>query len=220
MSTSKLIKNKILKSKGSFFANDNISEFVGKNDLDNLSIELQEAISKVLDVLIIDTQNDHNTKETAKRVAKMYLEEVFVGRYTPMPKITQFPNTKNLDEIYTLGPITIRSTCSHHMVPITGKAWIGVLPSDKLIGISKFVRLTNWIMNRLQIQEESTIQLADLIEKLIKPRALGVIVEATHNCMTVRGVKENETKMTTSVMRGLFRDGSSARTEFLKLIGK
>jgi GTP cyclohydrolase I len=135
-----------------------------------------------------------------------------------MPKITEFPNAKELDQIYTLGPITIRSCCSHHLVPITGRAWIGVLPSDKVIGISKFVRLTNWIMARPQIQEESTVQLADLIEEIIKPKGLAVVVEATHNCMTWRGVEESNTAMTTSVMRGVFLDDACARNEFFGLI--
>ena len=135
-----------------------------------------------------------------------------------MPKITDFPNAKQLNQIYTLGPITIRSACSHHMVPITGRAWIGILPSDRVIGISKFVRLTEWVMARPQIQEEATVQLADIIESMIKPQGLAVVVEATHNCMTWRGVRENDTKMTTSVMRGVFLDSSDARAEFFRLI--
>jgi GTP cyclohydrolase I len=148
----------------------------------------------------------------------MYIKEVFAGRYQPMPKITEFPNAKHLDEIYTLGPITIRSACSHHLVHITGRAWIGVLPSDNVIGISKFVRLTNWIMARPQIQEESTVQLADIIEEMIKPKGLAVVVEATHQCMTWRGVRESETKMTTSVMRGVFLNKPECRAEFFRLI--
>ena len=212
------LKHRINLSGKSYFANDNISEFVKDGDLDELVFEVAEKIEAVLDTLCIDTKNDHNTRGTAVRVAKMYIKEVFAGRYQPMPEITDFPNAKHLDEIYTLGPITVRSACSHHLVPIVGRCWIGVIPSDRVIGISKFVRLANWVMSRPQIQEEATVQLADLIEDLIKPKAIAVVVEATHLCMTWRGVRENETKMTTSVVRGIFRDNPSAKAEFFGLI--
>ncbi len=218
MKKSDEIKEKIKNNGGTYFANDNISDYVNKNDIQDLQNEVEVKMQEVLEALVIDTQNDHNTKETAKRVSKMFMQEVFKGRYEPMPSVTEFPNAKNLDEIYTLGPITIRSACSHHMVPITGRAWIGVLPNNRLIGISKFVRLTNWVMGRPQIQEESTVQLADLIEKLIEPKGLAVVVEATHNCMTWRGVKESDTVMKTSVVRGFFKENSDARSEFFRLI--
>jgi len=215
---SKMIKGKIKLANGSFFANDNISEYLNDYDLKEIESNVQAAIINLLDALIIDTENDHNTKETAKRVAKMYVQEVFKGRYLPPPKITDFPNAKNLDQIYTIGPISVRSACSHHLVPIVGQAWIGVIPSDRVIGISKFNRLTDWVMSRPQIQEESTVQLADEIEKRIKPKALAVIVKSTHMCMTWRGVKENNSSMTTSVMRGLFRNDAAAKEEFLAII--
>ena len=169
------IKNRIKANNGSFHANDNISEYLMAGELESLQKELEKNIQDVLDTLIIDTDNDHNTNETSKRVAKMYLQEIYAGRYLPIPKITEFPNAKHLDELYTLGPITIRSTCSHHLVPITGRAWIGIVPSDRVIGISKFVRLTNWVLARPQIQEEATVQLADIIESLIKPKGMGVV---------------------------------------------
>jgi len=215
---SKMIKGKIKLANGSFFANDNISEYLNDYDLKEIESNVQAAIINLLDALIIDTENDHNTKETAKRVAKMYVQEVFKGRYLPPPKITDFPNAKNLDQIYTIGPISVRSACSHHLVPIIGQAWIGVIPSDRVIGISKFNRLTDWVMSRPQIQEESTVQLADEIEKRIKPKALAVIVKSTHMCMTWRGVKDNNSSMTTSVMRGLFRNDAAAKEEFLAII--
>lgn len=218
MSASQSIKNRIREGDGTFFANDNISQFLIEGDIERLQEEVQEKVQALLDSLVIDTANDHNTKDTAKRIAKMYLREVFAGRYETMPTVTEFPNAKHLDEIYTLGPISIRSACSHHMVPITGRAWIGVLPSDRVIGISKFVRLCNWVMARPQIQEEATVQLADLIEQMIQPKGLAVVIEATHQCMTWRGVKESETKMTSSIMRGVFRTDANARSEFLKLI--
>ena len=212
------IKSRIQMAGASFHANDNISRFIQHGELDLLQVEVEQKIQAVLEALVIDVANDHNTKETAKRVAKMYLKEVFSGRYIEPPKITEFPNAKQLDQIYTLGPITIRSACSHHLVPITGRCWIGILPSNRVIGISKFVRLVNWIMARPQIQEEATVQLADVIERLIHPLGLAVVIEATHQCMTWRGVKESETKMSTSVMRGAFREESETRAEFFRLI--
>jgi len=220
MSISEVIRKRIKECQADFYANDNISEFVTDHELDLLQDEVAEKVSGLLESLVIDTDNDHNTKDTAKRVAKMYIKEVFKGRYVSMPKVTDFPNAKNLDQIYTIGPITVRSACSHHLVPILGKCWIGVLPSDRVIGISKFVRLCEWVMARPQIQEEATVQLADIIEKMIKPLGIAVVVEATHECMTWRGVKENDISMTTSVMRGAFREEPEARSEFLMLIGK
>ena len=218
MKISDSIRQRIISGKGTYLANDNISEYVTEKDLEMLQEEVAFNMEGVLQSLVIDTENDHNTKETAQRIAKMFIREVFKGRYQPMPKITDFPNAKQLNQIYTLGPITIRSACSHHMVPITGRAWIGILPSDRVIGISKFVRLTEWVMARPQIQEEATVQLADIIESMIKPQGLAVVVEATHNCMTWRGVRESDTKMTTSVMRGVFLDKPECRAEFFRLI--
>lgn len=215
---SESIINRIRQDGGSFHANDNISKYLQANEIEHLQVEVEEKVKALLQTLVIDTENDHNTQETAKRIAKMYLREVFAGRYDPQPKITDFPNAKSLDQVYTLGPITVRSACSHHMVPITGRCWIGILPSDRVIGISKFVRLANWVLARPQIQEEATVQLADIIEQLIKPKGLAVVIEATHQCMTWRGVKESETKMNTSVMRGAFREEAETRAEFFRLI--
>lgn len=218
MSMSESIISRIKQDNGSFFANDNISQYLQANEIELLQTEVEEKVKALLQSLVIDIENDHNTQETAKRIAKMYLKEVFAGRYDAQPKVTDFPNVKNLDQVYTLGPITVRSACSHHMVPITGRAWVGILPSDRVIGISKFVRLANWVLARPQIQEEATVQLADLIQDLINPRGLAVVIEATHQCMTWRGVKESETKMSTSVMRGAFRDEPETRAEFFRLI--
>ena len=218
MSMSESIINRIKQDNGSFHANDNNSKYLQAGEIEHLQAEVEEKVKSLLQALVIDTENDHNTQETAKRIAKMYLKEVFAGRYDAQPKITDFPNAKSLDQVYTLGPITVRSACSHHMVPITGRCWIGILPSDRVIGISKFVRLANWVLARPQIQEEATVQLADIIEDLIKPKGLAVVIEATHQCMTWRGVKESETKMNTSVMRGAFREESETRAEFFRLI--
>jgi GTP cyclohydrolase I len=148
----------------------------------------------------------------------MYCREIFWGRFSPRPKITEFPNAKNLDEIYTLGPIQVRSACSHHFCPIMGKLWVGVIPSDKVIGISKFVRLSDWVMARPHIQEEAAIMVADTIEDLIKPKGLAFVIKAQHMCMTWRGVKEPETKIVNSIVRGSFRQDPSMKKEFFDLI--
>lgn len=218
MKTATAIAERIRSAGGSFFANDNIAHHLEPGELEALERELVDTMGSVLRGLVIDTENDHNTQETAKRIAKMYVREVFRGRYQPMPSVTDFPNAKHLDEVYTIGPITVRSGCSHHMVPIMGKAWVGVLPSERVIGISKFIRLVEWIMARPQIQEEATVQVADLIERLINPKGLAIVVRAQHQCMTWRGVRETDTSMTTSVMRGVFLTNPAARSEFLKLI--
>jgi GTP cyclohydrolase I len=182
---------------------------------------LSKRASHFLRGLVIDIDNDHNTKGTADRIAKMYLQEVFKGRYLPAPKVTDFPNAKGLDEVYTIGPITIRSACSHHFVPIIGRCWIGIIPGDRVIGISKFNRIVDWIASRPQIQEEMAMQIANYIEEQIQPKGLAVIIEATHMCMTWRGVKEPmESMMKNSIMRGVFRDKPEARAEFMALVSK
>jgi GTP cyclohydrolase IA len=201
-----------------FKANDTIADHIALSERDTLRDGVKAAVQNLLDALVIDTVHDHNTVGTAERVARMYVDEVFRGRYHPRPKVTDFPNAKGLDEVYTVGPITVRSACSHHLVPIVGNAWVGVIPGERVIGLSKFNRLTEWVMARPQIQEEAAIQLADEIEALIKPKALAVVIKASHMCMTWRGVREASTSMTTSVMRGLFREDPAARTECMRMM--
>jgi GTP cyclohydrolase I len=212
------IKERMIKAGVPFFANDNISKYLEDGDLEKIQANVEVAMQGVLDALLIDTTNDHNTIETAKRVAKMYVREVFKGRYLPRPAVTDFPNAKQLDEMYTVGPITVRSACSHHLVPILGMAWIGVIPGERVIGLSKFNRLTEWVMARPHIQEEAAVMLADEIEGLIKPKGLAVVIRAAHQCISWRGVRESATSMNTSVMRGLLMDNDKARNEFLMTI--
>jgi GTP cyclohydrolase I len=219
---SEVIRERINKSRKKadrrFFANDNISQFLEPGDLERLTEELTLKMEGVLDTLVIDRFNDHNSEGTAARVAKMFINELYAGRYQPMPRVTDFPNVSNLDQVYCVGPVHINSACSHHMVPIVGKAWIGVFPSNRVIGLSKFHRLANWINRRPQIQEESTNQLADVIEAAIKPQGLAVLVKARHFCCGMRGVMDPDTWMTTSVMRGAFRDSETMKREFLQLV--
>jgi GTP cyclohydrolase I len=173
----------------------------------------------LLDALVIDTENDHNTEGTARRVAKMFIDEVFSGRYCAAPSITSFPNVSRLNELMIVGPITVRSACSHHLCPIMGKIWIGVLPNAdaELIGLSKFARLCDWIMSRPQIQEEAVIMLADELEPRIRPDGLAVVMEADHFCMHWRGIKDGQPVMTTSIMRGAFLKNDALRREFFEL---
>jgi len=175
-------------------------------------------VDKLLEALVIDTNRDHNTRDTARRIAKMYVTEVFSGRYTNAPVQTEFPNTKRLGEICTLGPISVRSACSHHLVPVMGKLWFGVIPGERIMGISKFSRLANWVMSRPHIQEESVVILADELERRLAPRGLAIMMRAQHMCMTWRGVREEGTSMVSSVMRGTFLDDLKTRDEFMKII--
>jgi GTP cyclohydrolase I len=217
-STSDTIRQRLLAAGAPFLANDNIAAHVEPGDLEALEAEVAEKVEALLRTLVIDVDNDHNTRGTAERVARMYLNEVFKGRYQHPPKITDFPNAKDLDQVYSVGPITVRSACSHHLVPILGKCWIGVKPSDRVIGLSKFNRLAEWVFSRPHIQEEAVMILADEIERLVKPVGLIVIVKAQHYCMKWRGVREPETSMVTSVVRGEFRDKPHMKAEFLQLI--
>jgi GTP cyclohydrolase I len=218
-SISSTIRNRMVMARAPFFANDSIWQYLEPHDLPLLEEEVVGKVEDLLSSLVIDTINDHNTVGTARRVAKMFIRETFSGRYFPPPSITDFPNVKKLDEIVTTGPVAIRSTCSHHMAPIYGKCWIGVIYDQRLIGLSKFNRVVDWVFSRPQIQEEATVQLADFLEAVIAPKGLAIIVEATHTCMTQRGVKAHgDSLMKTSVMRGIFRDNPAARAEFMGLI--
>ena len=203
-----------------FNANDNIASFIRPGELEGLLDEVEEKMKGVLSAMVIDTERDHNTGDTARRVAKMYLNEVFRGRYVQAPEITEFPNAERLNELMIVGPITVRSACSHHLCPVIGKVWIGVLPNEhtNVIGLSKYARLAEWVMGRPQIQEEAVIQLADLIQEKTQPDGLAIVMEASHFCMGWRGVKDLDSKMINSVMRGSFLKDGNLRREFLALI--
>jgi len=214
------IRERIERAKQRFHANDNIAAFLAPGDLDALLDEVTSKMEAVLESLVIDTASDHNTKDTARRVAKMYLFEVFRGRYLAPPPVTEFPNAAYLNELMIVGPITVRSACSHHFCPIMGRLWIGLMPNEhsNLIGLSKYSRLAEWIMCRPQIQEEAITQLADVLMNKVTPDGLAVVMEADHFCMHWRGVKDASTKMINSVMRGSFLKDATLRREFLSLI--
>ena len=214
------IRERIQAARKRYHANDNIAEFIEPGELAALLDEVQIKMQGVLDSLVIDTEHDHNTSDTARRVAKMYLNEVFRGRYVGAPEITEFPNAEHLNELMIVGPITVRSACSHHFCPVIGQIWIGVLPNEhtNVIGLSKYARLAEWVMGRPQIQEEAVVQLADLIQLKTQPDGLAIVMKATHYCMAWRGVKDMDSRMINSVMRGSFLKDPNLRREFLSLI--
>jgi GTP cyclohydrolase IA len=214
------IRERLLAARKRFHANDNIAEFIQPGELELMLDEVEVQMKGVLNSLVIDTEHDHNTDNTARRVAKMYVNEVFRGRYVPAPTITEFPNVGHLNELMIVGPITVRSACSHHFCPVIGRIWIGVMPNEhtNVIGLSKYARLAEWIMGRPQIQEEAVVQLADLIQEKTQPDGLAIVMEASHYCMAWRGVKDMDSKMINSVMRGVFLKDPNLRREFLSLI--
>ena len=214
------IRERLQAARKRFNANDNIAEFIEPGELALLLDEVEVKMQGVLDSLVINTESDHNTQNTARRVAKMYVNEVFNGRYVPPPAITEFPNAEHLNELMIVGPLTVRSACSHHFCPVMGKIWIGVMPNEhtNVIGLSKYARLVDWIMGRPQIQEEAVVQLADQIMEMTQPDGLAIVMEASHFCMSWRGVRELDSKMLNSVMRGVFLKDANLRREFLSLI--
>ncbi len=214
------IRNRLRKKRLQFLANDNIAAAIEPGELEELQEEVATKMRAVLESLVIDVDNDHNTQDTARRVAKMYLNEVFRGRYSVAPSVTEFPNASGLSELMIVGPITVRSACSHHFCPIMGRIWVGVMPNQhsNLIGLSKYARLAEWIMSRPQIQEEAISQLADVFTEMVKPDGLALVMEADHFCMHWRGVKDTGAKMINSVMRGSFLKNAALRREFLALI--
>lgn len=219
---SERIRSRIRKAQQRFHANDNIAAFIEPGEMDELLREVQDKLKGVLESLVIDTESDHNTQDTARRVAKMYLNEIFKGRYVAAPAVTEFPNVEHLSELMIVGPVTVRSACSHHLCPIIGKLWIGIMPNQhsNLIGLSKYARLAEWVMSRPQIQEEAVTQLADLLQEKMSPDGLAIVMEADHFCMHWRGVKDMDSKMINSVMRGSFLKDAALRREFLSLLNQ
>jgi GTP cyclohydrolase I len=217
---SERIRSRLIAARQRYHANDNISAFIENGEVNELHAEVTGHVRELLKALVIDIESDHNTADTAKRIAHMFIDEVFHGRYEPAPTITTFPNVAQLNELMIIGPIKVRSTCSHHLCPILGKVWIGVHPnaSSDLMGLSKYARLCDWIMSRPQIQEEAVVMLADELERRIKPDGLAVFMQASHFCMGWRGVKDDGALMKNSIMRGSFIGNTALRHEFLSLM--
>ena len=220
MPASDRIRYRLISAGHRYHANDNIADFIEDGELDELQDEVQARLQEVLHALVIDTDSDHNTRGTARRVAKMFVREVFAGRYAPAPAVTAFPNVSQLNELMIVGPLKVRSACSHHLCPILGQVWIGILPNatSDLIGLSKYARLAEWVLGRPQIQEEAVVMLADALERRIRPDGLAVVMQASHFCMHWRGVKDDGALMRNSVMRGAFLKDAALRREFLSLL--
>lgn len=176
-------------------------------------------IEELFDILRIDHQNDHNTRETPQRVAKMFVEEILQGRYSAPPRITEFDNAQAYDQLIVTGPIELRSMCAHHLMPIYGQAYIGILPAadGKIIGLSKYDRIVDYFASRLQIQEELVKQIGQYIMDMTEPRGLAVRVSAVHMCKTQRGVRaSHRSRMVNTYYWGELATSAESKSEFLQ----
>lgn len=202
-----------------FDANGN--QVISETERNEIIKQLTLKYNEIFEILRIDSK-DPNSEDTPYRISKMMVNELLIGRFTEPPSNTVFPNRKNVDELIISDGIKVMSMCSHHWQPISGECHIGYIPDKNVIGLSKLTRIVDWFSRRGQIQEELGEQIADYIEELLKPKALGVIIKAKHFCMIARGVKasERDSEMITSVMRGYLRSNDKLRNEFLKLINR
>lgn len=214
--TSNKIKDKLKQAGKRFWAGDNISEYLEEGDKQKLIDELTPKFEAVLDGLVIDIENDPNSNDTGRRLAKMYINELMAGRYDPMPKATAFPNDG--DDRYE-GMLVVRSEltsmCSHHHQIVRGVAYIGILAADKLIGLSKYTRIAQWCAERGTLQEELANDIAREIMKATGTKDLGVYVQATHGCVENRGVKAHSSLTQTTVLKGSFKEEGKVQKEFM-----
>jgi GTP cyclohydrolase IA len=215
MSKALEIKTKLEEAGIRYWAGDNISEVLKKNDKEELIEGATLAFEQVLDALVIDRHTDPNSKGTARRLAKMYFNEIMAGRYDPMPSATAFPNDS--DDRYE-GMLVVRSElrsmCSHHHQPVSGVAYIGIIAADKLIGLSKYTRIAQWCARRGTLQEELANDIAREIAKATDAEHLGVYIQATHGCCENRGIMAHSSLTQTTVLRGAFKDDMGTKKEF------
>jgi len=199
-------------------ANEAVDHALSSSERAAMIASATTKIAELLDVLQIDHKNDHNTRDTPKRVAKMFVEETMQGRFSGPPDITEFENSHSFSELLVTGPIEVRSTCAHHLMPIYGQAFIGVLPSadGKIIGLSKYDRIVNYFCSRLQIQEELVRQIGQFIMEKTTPRGVAVRISAVHMCKTHRGVRaSHRSRMVTTAYFGALADDEALKREFL-----
>lgn len=196
----------------------NGNKVLSKEDRAVKKQELEKVFTDFLNVLDYDMDTDPNIKDTPKRMAKMWMDELLEGNYCEPPKITVFPNEQKYDQIVVSGPIKVDSVCSHHGITISGQCWVGYMPGDKVIGISKFSRIVRYFSRRMQLQEAMTQQVAEYVENLMQPRGVIVMMKCKHYCEIARGVREENILMTTSAVKGVFRE-LTAKQEFFNLIG-
>ena len=199
-----------------FWAGDNISDYLYEGDIEKLIDEATPAFELVLDRLLIDRENDPNSKGTARRLAKMYFNEIMAGRYEPAPDATAFPNDS--DDRYE-GMLVVRSElrsmCSHHHQPVSGVAYIGIIAAEKLIGLSKYTRIAQWCARRGTLQEELCNDIAREISRATGSKNVGVYIQATHGCCENRGIMAHSSLTQTTVLTGAFKTDPSVKKEFM-----
>jgi GTP cyclohydrolase I len=212
---SQVIRERMKSNNKRFWAGDNISDYVNDNVLPELIIEATEAFEKVLDTLLIDRENDPNSKGTARRLAKMYYNEIMAGRYEPAPDATAFPNdSEDRYEGMLVVRSELRSMCSHHHQPVSGVAYIGIIAAEKLIGLSKYTRIAQWCARRGTLQEELANDIAKEIMRATDAKDVGVYIQATHGCCENRGIMAHSSLTQTTVLKGAFKDDQSTKKEF------
>jgi GTP cyclohydrolase I len=199
-----------------FWAGDNVSDYVRDTDKQFLIDEATEAFELVLDRLLIDRKNDPNSHGTARRLAKMYFNEIMAGRYDPAPDATAFPNdTDDRYEGMLVVRSELRSMCSHHHQPVSGVAYIGIIAAEKLIGLSKYTRIAQWCARRGTLQEELCNDIAREISRATGSKNVGVYIQATHGCCENRGIMAHSSLTQTTVLTGAFKDDPSVKKEFM-----
>jgi len=209
------IKAKMKRDKKRFWAGDNISEYLSETDKAILIDEATEAFEQVLDRLLIDRETDPNSKGTARRLAKMYFNEIMAGRYEPAPDATCFPNdSQDRYEGMLVVRSELRSMCSHHHQPVSGVAYIGIIAAEKLIGLSKYTRIAQWCARRGTLQEELANDIAREIQKATDAKDVGVYVQAIHGCCENRGIMAHSSLTQTTVLKGAFKDDAGTKKEF------
>ena len=199
-----------------YWANDNISEYISEDEKQKLIDEAVPAFENVLQSLVIDTKTDPNSQDTARRMAKMYINEIMSGRYDPMPNPSAFPNyIENGYEGMLVVRSELKSVCSHHHQPVSGVAYIGIIAGPKLLGLSKYTRIAQWCARRGTLQEELNVMIADQIQQTTGSEHVGVYVQATHGCCENRGIKAHSSLTQTTVLRGAFKDDPGTKKEFM-----
>lgn len=197
-----------------FWAGDNISEYISEKTKEALIVEATQAFESVLDALLIDRENDPNSMGTANRLAKMYFNEIMAGRYHPMPNATAFPNdTEDRYEGMLVVRSELKSMCSHHHQPVTGVAYIGIIPGQKVIGLSKYSRIAHWCATRGTLQEELCNDIAREIMKATETKNVAVYIQATHGCCENRGIRAHSSLTQTTVLNGEFNN-ADVKKEF------
>jgi GTP cyclohydrolase I len=212
---SQVIRQRLQNDGKRFWAGDNISEYIADSDKEHLINEATAAFEKVLDALLIDRENDPNSKGTARRLAKMYFNEVMAGRYEPAPDATAFPNdSQDRYEGMLVVRSELRSMCSHHHQPVSGVAYIGIIAAEKLIGLSKYTRIAQWCARRGTLQEELCNDIAREIQKATGATDLGVYIQAVHGCCENRGIMAHSSLTQTTVLKGAFKEDGNTKKEF------